>query len=1008
SISVRVSSNIDVGGISPLFRETGPNTSIFEAEVAFTLYDESGANRLRVQSGDTITASYGGVIGTARILEEAPVIPTDITPPRVILTINAGADYTLSSTIIADITCSDGSGSGCATAVLAINDPVRNIHVFSNSDPSGEVFDLLEMQDSPGIFYVNFLLTPTSQTGTIGFQEGDRITAEITVTGDGTKTVYAAFRDVAGNTSDQASDSIVLDTIAPTISDVSPMTAEAGFPTTYFVTYSDNLAIGSCNFFADGVNQGSMTLSTRGGTSGNASVSYTFTTAGTHTVQVKCKDIANNEGVGRIASININPAVYVAPDDIPPAVTVTIKSGFTGTASSKLQVDITCSDGSGSGCAGLLLAIADPDSNQDPSRMETIRNVLVFSNSDPSGEVFDLLEMQDSPGIFYVNFLLTPTSQTGTIGFQEGDRITAEITVTGVATKTVIVAAIDAAGNTSDQVTESTVIGITEPPPVIPSQVDPVYDPEVEFVKEAPLKREFVLGEVLIGLKTDVDPDSGKVRLIVARVGGEIIEIIKEINLVRISIPSGMEQEIIKQLKEEELVRFAGNNRYLVPTSLAEISDPDYSKQRSHYDMIGIPNSWRLGMGGTNVLVAVLDSGIDIDHPDLGANIWINDDSCDDRRDNDSNGFVDDCYGWNFSHSSNNIWDEGGRWPQCNGHGTHVAGIIGAVSNLEGGLGVAPDVTLMPLKVSANELIEGETVCVATEAIVAKAVIYAADNGAKVVNASFGCPNGEKCEMPAIGDAFEYASNKGLLIVVAAGNEAGIDDWQDYTQYVIEVSSVDISGELASYSNFGSGIEISAPGTTVYSTKFDDRYGIKTGTSQAAPLVSGCAALLLSSAPDLSNSRVEDALRNSAMDIGDNGRDNLYGDGLLDCNKALSSVGMQSPQLEAPADLSDISLAMKHKKKVSLIAVKNNGDKEVFGVQMKIDDGKIRFVKVRGWDRDRIDQSTVFVQTNDRAIKPGKSLIMLLIVDNKDSSYEWRAFDQGGLMAFGDVSPRGV
>ncbi|MEE8132215.1 MAG: hypothetical protein V3T40_01405, partial [Nitrososphaerales archaeon] len=111
--------------------------------------------------------------------------------------------------------------------------------------------------------------------------------------------------------------------------------------------------------------------------------------------------------------------------------------------------------------------------------------------------------------------------------------------------------------------------------------------------------------------------------------------------------------------------------------------------------------------------------------------------------------------------------------------------------------------------------------------------------------------------------------------------------------------------------------------------------------------------------------------------------------------------------IEEPALTSDISVAMKHKKKVTLVSVKNNGDEEIFGVQMKIEDGKIRYVKARGWDRDRIDQSTVLVLTSDRPIMPGKSLICLLIVDNRTSSFEWTVLDNAdNIMTTGDVTPR--
>jgi len=113
-----------------------------------------------------------------------------------------------------------------------------------------------------------------------------------------------------------------------------------------------------------------------------------------------------------------------------------------------------------------------------------------------------------------------------------------------------------------------------------------------------------------------------------------------------------------------------------------------------------------------------------------------------------------------------------------------------------------------------------------------------------------------------------------------------------------------------------------------------------------------------------------------------------------------------SKDIVPPAE-SGISVAMKHKQKLTLVSVKNNGDEEIFGFQMKIDDGKIRYVKARGWDRDKIDQSTIVVYTSDKPIKPGKSLIFLMVVDNKASSFEWAVLDTtGNMMVKGDVRPR--
>ena len=144
---------------------------------------------------------------------------------------------------------------------------------------------------------------------------------------------------------------------------------------------------------------------------------------------------------------------------------------------------------------------------------------------------------------------------------------------------------------------------------------------------------------------------------------------------------------------------------------------------------------------------------------------------------------------------------------------------------------------------------------------------------------------------------------------------------------------------------------------------------------------------------------------------GETSVDLTYAEGLHDITirgtNLVSKVVSELPQIKEVTEQGDISVAMKHKKKLTLVSVKNNGDEEIFGIQLKIDDGKIRYVKARGWDRDRIDQNTVLVQTTDRPIKPGKSLICLLIVDNKTSSFEWKVLDNANnLMTTGDVTPR--
>lgn len=401
----------------------------------------------------------------------------------------------------------------------------------------------------------------------------------------------------------------------------------------------------------------------------------------------------------------------------------------------------------------------------------------------------------------------------------------------------------------------------------------------VRFMVDRPrqkphLERPFVSGELLIGLREDVRAEAVEIRRIIAEVGGEIVNVIEEINAVKIRLPIGLEEEARVALQRSEAVRFSSTNKYLVPASMLLLPEA-LPEQMESYELMNIPTLWPITNDST--IVAVLDSGIDMEHPALKESVWLNDE-CDDAD--------DDCHGWNFFHDNNNVMDEGGTFPMCDSHGTHVAGIINAIGNAWRS-SVVKGVTIMPVKVSGNTDVEGKTMCVSTEERVSQGVIYAVNNGARIINISLGCPNQDKCEMPALGDAFRYAHNRGALVVVPSGNENGMNDWQDYADYVVEVAAADTSGELAWYSNTGPGVTFVAPGTHVYSTMING-YDVKTGTSQAAAMVSGCASVLLSTNGFLMNDGIEEILGRSANDIGI-GRD-AVGHGLVDCSSALNEI----------------------------------------------------------------------------------------------------------------------
>ncbi len=310
------------------------------------------------------------------------------------------------------------------------------------------------------------------------------------------------------------------------------------------------------------------------------------------------------------------------------------------------------------------------------------------------------------------------------------------------------------------------------------------------------------------------------------------------------------EDKALQQLQHDPRVRYAEPN-FVFHTDTTP-NDPFYSNLwgldntgqvvsgqpgTPHAD-INAPQAWNKTTGSSAVKVAVIDSGIDASHPDLSANMWINQgENCagcrNDGIDNDHNGYVDDWRGWNFVSNNNNPMDD-------NGHGTHVAGTIGAVGN--NGIGVAGvnwHVSLMPLKfIGANGS--------GTAADAVSAILYAAQQGADVLNNSWG---GDQYSQ-ALADAISAADSHGSLFVAAAGNSTSNNDTAPTypASYdlpnVVAVAATDNTDDLAWFSNYGrQSVALAAPGQDIYSTWPGGGYQYLSGTSMAAPHVSGVAAL---------------------------------------------------------------------------------------------------------------------------------------------------------------------
>lgn len=293
--------------------------------------------------------------------------------------------------------------------------------------------------------------------------------------------------------------------------------------------------------------------------------------------------------------------------------------------------------------------------------------------------------------------------------------------------------------------------------------------------------------------------------------------------------PGGQTENIVAPLTQ--VANFGGNRQWNV-------------------DAIGAPESWAAGYLGQGVTVAVVDTGVDLDHPDLVRNLFVNPgEIAGNGIDDDGNGYVDDVHGYDFADGDADPNDVGG-------HGTHVAGTIAAGNNGFGATGIAHAATILPVRVLGASG-SGSSLDVAA------GIRYAADLGADIINLSLGGGYSR-----AIQAAIDYASSLGSFIVAAAGNESSSvpsfpAQFSANYDNVISVGAYQQSGSLARFSNRvgnSDSVQIDAPGVGIFSTYVGGGYANLSGTSMAAPHVSGLAALTLSANPDLTSQELRDLL----------------------------------------------------------------------------------------------------------------------------------------------------
>jgi subtilisin family serine protease len=494
----------------------------------------------------------------------------------------------------------------------------------------------------------------------------------------------------------------------------------------------------------------------------------------------------------------------------------------------------------------------------------------------------------------------------------------------------------------SDQATTSSASSIGSPR-YVPGRIIVKLDPATARrspagIGEGPRRRsrEFGIGRLdvigqLIGVRYVERPYVERAARLARRSGGPSL---RGARAPIGSVPAGMDRVWIVGLDEDADVEAAAATFAAIPGvewaepdgiahTVFATNDPYLSSsgawKQSFPDLWGLANidaqtAWDTTRGA-GVVVAITDTGIDTAHPDISANVWHNAGEIPGNGvDDDGNGYIDDTEGWDFAYDDDDPFDDFG-------HGTHVAGTVAAVGNNAIGIaGVAWQAQVMALKgldASGSGAFSD----------LAEAIIYAVDNGADVINASWGAAG----ESDVVSDAIQTAEAAGVVFVAAAGNSAtdASTFFPAADRASICVSAVDSNDTLAWFSNYGTTIDVAAPGggdgepSNVYDPYrsvlslrssgangtmtsngklvVDDDYVRQAGTSMAAPHVAGLAALILADHPEFTVREVRNVIRASADDVGDPGNDRASGYGRIDAAAAVAIPSALEVTIDAPA-----------------------------------------------------------------------------------------------------------
>ncbi len=367
-------------------------------------------------------------------------------------------------------------------------------------------------------------------------------------------------------------------------------------------------------------------------------------------------------------------------------------------------------------------------------------------------------------------------------------------------------------------------------------------------------------GEVLI--KVDIATSLDELSAYLNAIDANIVSEITELGIIHIRASGFSVEELIVEIDSLPGVVYVEPN---YRTRLLETipNDPGWSNQYG-MDNIRAPGGWELATGSVAVTIAVLDTGVDLSHPDLSAKITS---------------------GFDFVENDTDPQDD-------NGHGTHVAGIAAATTNNSIGVaGTSWGAQVMPIKIM-NRYGNG------SYSDLAAGVIWAADHGAHIINMSLG----GNSPSPVLEDAVNYAYARGVVQVAAAGNTGnGYILYPARYTHVIAVGGTDVNNNRANFSNYGAELDLVAPGVSIYSTSLGGGYSYRDGTSMSTPYVSGLAAILTGLSRPYSPDLIAYEMESTALDLGAIGWDTFYGHGLIQMDAALAKALPTATPTAAPA-----------------------------------------------------------------------------------------------------------